>query len=537
MTTCTLAPRLTARRILLFALGALVLAACGDGGGPDATVTPTPLIVINPDLGSCGTDLAQTPPDLTIFAADAGDFLADRFSLAGGDFNGDGVDDLLVGAPLADGPDNARENAGEAYIIFGSASLPAQIDLALDAPDVAASGESEGDNFGFTVAAGDVNGDGIDDAIVGARFAATEDKIGTGAAYILFGRTNPAATVDTANGDQDVTIIGADLGDFLTSALTTGDVDGDGAADLILGSSGANGPDNLRRNAGEVAVVLGAADLPAIIDLADTPTYFTVFAASADDGIPNHLAAGDVDGDGRDEIVIGAPTVDAGADLEDAGRVYVLPVPEKSGTLDLAEGKGFTEIVGGSRRDGLGFQVASGDLNDDGRQDVIAGARDADGRDDAATNSGEVHVLLGSDDLPDSIDLAEQPADAIIYGRDAIDSFGFSVATGDFNADGVTDLLAGAPVADSCDNLRPDAGEAYALFGRPDPARETTLPGGANLLFSGVETEDELGFSVATGDFNGDGLDDVALGALQADGPDNGRANGGEVYIIYSREP
>jgi hypothetical protein len=182
----------------------------------------------------------------------------------------------------------------------------------------------------------------------------------------------------------------------------------------------------------------------------------------------------------------------------------------------------------------LGFQVASGDVNDDGVDDVIAGARDADGVGDVLNNAGEVHLLFGGDTLPEGRDLLDDKTDVQMVGGDPNDSMGFSVAAGDVDGDGITDVLTGAPLADSCDNGRLDAGDAYAVLGRDDWPEGITLKGAGDLTFLGAEEGDELGFSTAAGDFNGDGLADVMLGALQADGPDNSRPDGGEMYIIMS---
>jgi hypothetical protein len=102
------------------------------------------------------------------------------------------------------------------------------------------------------------------------------------------------------------------------------------------------------------------------------------------------------------------------------------------------------------------------------------------------------------------------------------------------NGDGITDIVTGAPVADSCNNEREDGGDAYAVFGRADWPQGIALQGAGDLTYLGEEPGDDLGFSVATGDFNGDGVADVMLGALQADGPDNSRPDAGELYIILS---
>ncbi len=356
-----------------------------------------------------------------------------------------------------------------------------------------------------------------------------------GKAYVIFGGPELGPTVDTADGQQDVTVAGIDGGDLMSVGLSSGDVDGDGVDDLILGASGGAGPSEDRRSAGEVYVVRGSPGLEGLIDLAQQPPFFTVYGAATDDNLPNYVTAIDLDDDGRDELLLGAPFADGAAGQENAGRAYIVPVPLGGGSLDLAEGQGFATLIGAGQRDGLGFYVAAGDVNGDGREDAVIGARDADGPEDGRNNTGEVHILFGADDRPAIIDLAQEQADAVIYGVDRNDSLGFAVATGDFNGDDVDDLIMGSPLGNSCNNSRSRGGEAYVLFGRSDfPAVTDLAEGVYDLSFFGAEAEDEAGFSVASGDFNGDGIDDVLIGALLADGPDNARPDGGEAYVVLS---
>ena len=524
------------------------IAVSCDGGAsvdtsPTAAGTPsasaTPALTSGPPI-SCETDLAAQGADATVFGAEAGDFLGDRFSLDSGDFNGDGLDDLLIGAPLADGPDDARADAGEAYVIFGTTGLGGSTDVAEGSAGLTVLGDNPGGNLGFTVASGDVNGDGIDDPLVGARFAgpAAAAETAKGEAYVIYGRPGLGGTVDIARDEQDVTVRGTDDGDFLSIALASGDVNGDGVSDLVLGASGAGGPMNSREQAGEVHVVLGSRELSPLIQLGEAEPQLTVWGAQPGDLLPNHLAAGDLTGDGRDEVILGAPSAGrSGGDDRPRGEVYIIEVPDAGGgELDLAGGEGYTRLRGAAPMDGFGFFVAAADVSGDGRNDVIIGARDGDGPNDSRNNAGEVHLFLGREVLPRLLDLAGTGLDATIFGVDINDSLGFTVASGDLNGDGIQDMLAGAPIADGCGNWAEDAGEAYMIFGRSNwPPSIDLAKGGYDLALFGAQEGDELGFSLAAGDINGDGRDDIVAGALLADGPDNERENGGEVYVILSR--
>ncbi len=501
--------RLTGPALLLLAgvLYAAITAACGNGDDGDDGSSPR---TIPPGSGTpqvrCVTDLAQGSADTHIYGRYTVDYLADRFSLASGDFNADGYDDALVGAPLADGQNSGRVNSGEVYVIFGSESPPKTVDVGQGA-EFTIYGEASQDNFGLSVAAADVNGDGIDDIVSGARFASYQERAQVGKTYVIFGHRGLSGVIDLAKGEQDATIVGEDAGDFSGVLVAASNVTGDETADVMIGAIAATGPDGGRPRAGEVYVVPGSRDLRGTIDLSKQAPEFTVFGAHSEDSLPNRIATGDVNGDGRQELVLGAPFADGGeADRLDAGEAYIVPVPESGGSLDLLSGQGFTRIRGARSRDGLGHFTAAGDVNGDGISDAVIGARDADGPQDSRNNAGEVHVLFGRSDLPPSADLAVDELDLTIIGANEGDSLGFTVAAADLNGDGTDDILAGAPLGDSCANGRHEAGEAYVIFGRDDLGGLIDLATDEpDLSLFGEEAADELGFSLASGDFNGDG--------------------------------
>ncbi|MGQ9573491.1 MAG: hypothetical protein ACUVV3_10000 [Dehalococcoidia bacterium] len=511
----------------------LVVAACGDGGEPSPARTVTPAEE-TPRPAPSTIDLATTTADLTVFGGDADDYLADRFSLTQGDFNRDRIADILVGAPKADGPDNARNNAGEAYVIFGSTDIGGTVDIARDQHHLTIIGANEGDNLGFVVASGDVNGDGIDDILVGARFARGADgsRYNAGEAYVIFGSPDLGGTVDIALGQQDFTIRGAKEGDYLGYALAAGDINGDDVADIIVAAPGTDGPTADRVDAGAAYVVLGPPALTGAIDIALGQQDFTILGARANDMLANFAASGDINGDGLDDILLGTHTAD-GPDGQrtDGGAAYVIfGSPALQGTLDLAAGEGFLTIWGADAGDRLGFVLIAADINGDGVDDLLVSARDADGPDNRRNNCGEVYVIFGSTTPPRILDIAEEKQDVTLMGGEANAIFGHSLAAGDVDGDGLADLLVGAPAA----NSREKAGGIFLFLGSAQwPPTVDVALGQHQLAVRGAEPGDQLGFSVASGDVNGDGRDDIIGGALLADGPDNARPDAGEVHVIF----
>ncbi|HEU4759593.1 MAG TPA: FG-GAP repeat protein, partial [Dehalococcoidia bacterium] len=162
--------------VLLVVLVAVL--ACGGGSATHPTATPSPTTTARPTpfpsgSPSTGTqaattfDMSNTTALTTVYGRGSGDFLSDIPALAAGDFNADGFADFVVGARFADGPADDRKDAGEAYVIFGSANPPGSVDIAAAEQGLTIYGGTPGGDLGFSAAAGDVNGDGIDDILVG----------------------------------------------------------------------------------------------------------------------------------------------------------------------------------------------------------------------------------------------------------------------------------------------------------------------------------------------------------------------------------
>jgi hypothetical protein len=492
-------------------------------------------------------DIADFNQDITIFGANAKDFLTDFNSIAIGDINGDGFADLILGDPAADVEEGNRRDAGKVYVIFGRPRLEAKYDLAKYHADIVVTGARPGDMLGTSVAVGDINGDGRLDLIIGAAGVDGPDGLperrrDAGAVYVIYGRPNPNKLIDIFDGDQDITIYGETPGDRFGASAATGDLNGDGIADLIIGATDADGPRKERANAGQVYVLFGSTSFPRTIDLARRNADMTIFGRNAMDQLGNVIVSGDVNGDLFDDLIIAAHQADGpGNGRNNAGEVYILfgstTLPER---IDLAKDRPDVHIYGADAGDTLGVSVALGDVNGDGFFDVIMGAPGARGEQNKRPGSGAVYVLLGSPMLQKIYDLAVGQYDIIIYGADAGDRLGRAVTSGLIG--GVTfddpywDMVLGADSADGPENKRLNAGEAYLILGQSPMPRVIDLrakDAPVAAVFMGTEGDDRLGSAAIAGDLDGDGFAEVILGALNADGVENLKPDSGEAYIFF----
>jgi len=464
------------------------------------------------------------------------------FSISGaGDLNGDGRPDLVVGAPFRTVAVGAE---GETYVVFGRDGefLPFLPLANLDgANGFAIEGVDSSDLSGFDVAAaGDVNRDGFDDLVIGAPGASVDFELRTGEAYVVLGRPAfpPRLRLATLAGSDGFVLQGEDGGDLTGASVSgAGDVNGDGIDDLLVGAPLAD-PDD-RPVAGVTYVVFGSeAPFPALVDLTtlDGTNGFEVHGGGIKDQSGGVVAGiGDVNHDGIDDIAVAAAAASPNG-IFAAGEVYVIfgratPWPAAFDVRDLDGSNGFT-LNGGEPNANAGVGLASaGDLDGDGIVDFVVGAPGAGplGRDVA----GSAYVVFGRPEFPAVIELAELgDAGFRLDGPAANARFGDSAAAaGDVDDDGRDDLVVGAPITDAA------TGSGFVVFGRPDfpeTLDTATLDGEAGFRIDGIAPGDSTGDSVAgVGDANGDGVDDVALGAPFADF--SARENAGKGFVVHGR--
>ncbi len=456
-----------------------------------------------------------------------------------GDLNGDGFDDVIVGRHV-DGSGGFL--SGSAFVVFGGSG-----DATVNVADIEAgsggfkiTGESADDLAGFSIAlAGDVNGDGFDDLLVGAPHNTAIGIAYNGDAYVIFGGNNVDDTDlrDIAAGTGGFKISGeARFDNFGYAVDGIGDFNGDGIDDFTVSArrNDENGSD-----AGAVYVVFGETGLGSVdIQQVVAGTGGIKIAGQSDVGFGLSVSgSGDVNGDGFEDLVISAAGDDTGG--SDAGAAYVIFGHSGSSTVALSEisaGIGGFKIVGADPSDFAGRSVASaGDVNSDGFGDLIIGA---DGDDAGGDRAGAAYVVFGNSGL-NSVDLENIAAGSggfKIIGEAAGDFAGNSVSSaGDVDGDGFDDVIVGAQGNDAGGDF---SGRAYVVFGG-EGLGTTNLDNISNGIggfkIVGENPGDRAGSSTAwAGDVNGDGIDDIIVGAETA-GP--GNATTGAAYVIFGGPP
>ncbi|MEO0123644.1 MAG: FG-GAP-like repeat-containing protein [candidate division WOR-3 bacterium] len=469
-----------------------------------------------------------------------------------GDVNGDGYADVIVGAPFYT---NGQDYEGAAFVYHGSASGLST------APMWTNEANQNNAYFGFSVStAGDVNGDGYADVIIGAHYY-DNGETDEGRAFVYHGSAAGLSTTPNWTGESN-----QPSAYYGVSVSTAGDVNGDGYSDVIVG---AHYYDNGETDEGRAYVYHGSAT-----GLSTTPNWTGESNQNNARYGTSVATAGDVNGDGYSDIIVGAPLYDDGDTDEGAAFVYhgsvsgLSNTPSWIGEVNLTNawfgysvstagdinGDGYSDVIIGApqswlfqNREGLAFvyngsvsglsvnpswlgaslqanayfgtSVAyAGDVNGDGYSDVIVGAPNYD---NGQTDEGRAYVFHGS-----ASGLSSNP-NWTGESNQASANYGISVsAAGDVNGDGYSDIIIGAPYYD---NGQTDEGMAFVYHGSA-----TGLSSTPKWTGESNQTSANYGISVSTaGDVNGDGYSDVIVGAYFYD---NGEMNEGRAFVYYGNE-
>lgn len=433
------------------------------------------------------------------------------YAVAAGDFNGDGFDDLATGAPFED--ISSALDAGVVVVNFGSHFGLTQVGAALlQESDFGAN--SPLDEFGYALTAGDFNHDGYDDLVVGAPGAdlglGSED---IGGLYVYHGgAAGLSPSYDLTQGDGGGS---HEAGDRFGAALCTGDFNGDGTADIGVGSPGedAGAGTAFYFCGGTFGLVTGPQGWFKQSSLGGVNT--------ATDGFGTSVAAGNVAGSAHDDLIIGTPYKDPGG-VTNAGLVYVVlgsssgPNAATRRTYDAATGD-----LGGRQAGGLfGYAVAAGHFYSGSWDGLAVGepGRNASG---SVTQSGRVVTGKGgSADVdwvgPERIILTNGTAGGANL---ASELFGSVLAAGFYDShDGYEELLVGSP-HDRVTSGFTDTGWAGLFYGgSAGPTGAAWAGFFQSTCNDPVESNDLFGGSICAGDFDGTGRGNLAVGAPGEDG-------------------
>ncbi|UCH89143.1 MAG: FG-GAP repeat protein, partial [Thermoplasmata archaeon] len=381
-----------------------------------------------------------------------------------------------------------------------------------------------GESLSFTQ---DINGDGIDDILIGSENFHSPFNTSSGKCYVFFGSRSPWADKYDLS-DAPASFVGEKSYDRAGTITSAGDVNGDGLGDILIGApyndDGGGDPAITNDGAGKVYLIFGKKNvLEPDISLSNADVSF--IGENAYDNIGYDIStAGDVNGDGFDDILIGTQYNDQSG--QNAGKIYLIlgrGIWWKN-QIDLANAD--HSFVGENEDDRLHVVSNAGDVNKDGFDDIIFGAPR---HDDGGSDTGKVYLIFGSLLGWAKNISVENAYDVCFNGENIGDHLSSVASAGDVNKDGYDDFLIGAPQNDMGGA---NAGKVYLIFGKKDPGQSKFNLGNANASFIGENADDYCVNIAGAGDVNGDGYDDFVIASQWND---KGNTNSGQTYLFLGK--
>lgn len=497
----------------------------------------------------------EDQPGQTTFYNDILDGSLEGQPVAVTDLNGDGFPDVVLCPFFSDsGPDRSRQFAGQVNVFLGNGGIGGVRAIATEPAAGALKIYGPGFNadFGARVAAGDVDGDGIGDLLVGADerrnfINGVLVNPGKGRAYLIRGRAGISGAIDLASPPENVTtILGVDDGDYTGTWVSLADVDGDGRLDLLISVPGGDGPANAGpTDVGEAVVVFNSrSGFPPVINLASPPKGVSVtriFGIDAGDGFGGTIVGADLNGDGKADLAIGSRDgafVTVGTDGPNnsrpgGGEVQVLRGGRLPASINLAAGlpRGTTTLYGAEAGGSFGEELITHTIITGNLPTLGIGALYS------AQAFGEAWLVPASLAVSGRvIDMASPPAGVVhIIGPEFFSLAGDTLAAGDIDGDGFGDLLVGSPFAKTVRNGSGDGrvdviyGQALwpALINLAQPAL-----GYRRAIIGAADKGDMLAYSMTAADLDLDGRDDAVPNAMGSDGVRNRVRDSGGAYVI-----
>lgn len=449
-------------------------------------------------------NISLADADGSFIGEDAGDALGTSVAFAG-DVNGDGYDDILISTYV---DDDAGSDCGQVYLIFGNSTAGID-DMSIANANASFLGGSGYSRLGYSIAgAGDVNGDGFDDFII-SSFS------GNGITYLFFGRSS-GWSMDASVYNANASFLGESTQYYSGEAVSgAGDVNSDGYDDFLIGAPrdvvGGN-------NAGQTYLILGRPSGWSMnTSLSNANASF--IGEEATDHAGNSLAgSGDVNGDGFDDFVIGAPNNDQ--NTGESGKVYIIYGKASGWSMDLDLSYANASFIGHAwsyqGRDVAGV----GDVNGDGYDDILIGS--------SADGNGRAFLAFGGTNMGHNVSLYNANASFVAVGVG--DFLATDISGGsDINGDGYDDIMMSAINNHAGGTKR---GRTYVVYGKSSGWSMNQSVSNADVMIDGEVNYDNAGYSIAMGgDVNGDGRPDILISCIRND---EGGNDAGQVYLILN---